>query len=93
VNHKVVAEKVDILQGLVLGCSADLCLAGAAGEELTTLCLSHLCRVTLLMEKDEPLDPADMRLFRSIAIVSSTDSLPHLVEQLGLHAQGERDRG
>ena len=53
-------------------------------EKPRNLVLAHLQRMTLAMEQDNPLDPADVRFLRPYAVVPHTDGLLHLIKQLGL---------
>src|SRR5918911_458079 len=44
--------------------------------------------MALVMKKDKPLDPADIRLLRPHTVVPHPDRLPNLVEQLRLVRSG-----
>lgn len=56
---------------------------GQTGQELADLSLTHLCRMSLSVEKDVPLDPTNIGVLRVLAEVPSADGLAHAVEELG----------
>jgi hypothetical protein len=44
--------------------------------------------MTLIVKKDEALDPMDIGFFGSIAIMPAANGLAHLIEKLGFGAAG-----
>jgi len=82
--QNLVVEKQEGVQGLILGGGAYMGITRQAGEELSDLCLTHFCRMSLLMEDDEPLHPADICFLSSIAIVPCMHGLACLVKKLGV---------
>jgi hypothetical protein len=51
------------------------------GEKLIDLHLGHLDRMPLLMKEDEALDPMDIGLFSSVAVVTRPQCFADLGEQ------------
>ena len=54
------------------------------GQKFGDLPFAQLARVTLPMEKNEPADPVQIRLFRAQAIPACPHKGAHLVEQFRL---------
>src|SRR3990172_8667625 len=57
---------------------------GQAGQELADLSFAHFGWVPLPVEKDEALDPSNIRFLGSGTEISGTHSLSDSVKQLGL---------
>jgi hypothetical protein len=55
-----------------------------ASEILGGLILAHLQRMTLAMDQNKPLDPADICLLRPDVVASHPDRLSDSVEQFSL---------
>lgn len=53
-------------------------------QELVDFRLTHLRRVTLPVEEDEPPDPGHVGLLSARAVMSGTDGLADSVEELGV---------
>jgi hypothetical protein len=51
------------------------------GKKLRHLWLTHLARVTLSMEPNEPFDPVAVRLLRPETVMLQPHHIPHLIEQ------------
>ena len=68
-------------QGLVLGPSADLGLAGKVGEKAADVGLGHGFRMALAVKQDEPANPRDVCLFGTRAVVPGAQPGAHAVEQ------------
>jgi len=62
-----------------------------AGEELSDLRLTHLCRVTVAVKGNKALDPSDLGLLSSLAIVPGADRLAHPVKELGVRRHRLKD--
>src|SRR4029453_5961123 len=69
---------------LVLSGGGDLAVNGERGQECADLGGAHLHRMALALEEDIALDPVDVRLFRTAAIVPGRDGLAHAVEKARL---------
>jgi hypothetical protein len=57
---------------------------GERRQERGDLGGAHLGRVALAVKEDVPLDPVDVRLLGSTAVVAGADGLAHAVEKPGL---------
>ena len=66
-------------------------LNSQAGEKLGDFFLTHLNGMTLVVEEDKPLDPADIRFLSPWAVVAGADRLADLIEQPGFRC-GRRRR-
>src|SRR5512132_1503319 len=77
-------EKQQRVEGLVLRGRSDPTLHGERGEEARDFGTAHLCGVTLAVEEDVALDPADVGLLGAAAVVAGTDRLTDAVEEAGL---------
>ena len=77
-------EKQQSVQRLVLCGSTDMAIYSQAGEKLSDFAFVHFCRVALAVEEDEPLGPSDVGFFSHVAVMSSLDRLPHLIEEFWL---------
>ena len=53
-------------------------------DELSDFFRTHFCRVSRVVEKDEPLDPADVRVFGAGAVVLDANGFADLVQEPGL---------
>ena len=84
----LVVEKEQGAQGLVLGGGRDLVVNGERRQERGDLGGAHLGRVALAVKDDVPLDPVDVRLLGSAAVVAGADGLAHAVEEPGLRGAG-----
>ena len=51
------------------------------GQERPHLAGAHLARMALVVKQDKSLDPADVRLFRSVGQVLDSAGVGHLVEK------------
>jgi len=79
-----VVEKQEGIQRLILGRSTYTGVSGQAGEELPDLSFPHLCRMALVVEEDERLNPANLGFFSVMAVVSGADCLAIPVKELWL---------
>ncbi len=50
------------------------------GKKPCYLCFGHFCRVTLVMEKNEPFDPMNIGFLGPWTVMARTDRLADLVE-------------
>ena len=53
------------------------------GKEPCYLRLGHFCRMTLVVEKDKPFNPVDIRFLGPRTVVACSDRLADLIESLG----------
>jgi len=61
-------------------------LGGQMRQEGVDLRLGHILGMADVVEVDEPLDPVDVGLFSSAAVVTGTQGVLHLVERPGFAA-------
>ena len=82
-------KKQKRIKRLVLRRRADPCLRRQIGKKTSYLRFRYFQRMPLIMEKDKPFDPMDIRFLRSIAIVPRADRLADLIEELGFGADDD----
>lgn len=77
-------KKENRIECLILSNRRDIALLGQSGQVGCDLGLSHLERVTFVVEEDELPDPVAVGVFGTAAVVTDTDDGPDLVQQTGL---------
>ena len=77
-------EEYDGVQRLVLSQGGHLALHGQMGQKRLHLGRTHLCRMPLPVEQDEPSDPIDVGQLGADAVVQPPDDAADLIEQPGL---------
>ena len=82
-------EKQQRRKRLILGCRRDATRDRQIGQEGLHLRPSHLARMLLAMEKNEPSNPLDIGSLSAYAVVFEPDQVANLVEKPG-RRQGKR---
>jgi hypothetical protein len=90
-QHVAVQEQ-QRAQGLVLGRGRDVAIDSQRGQEPRDLRGAHLGGVALVVEEDIALDPPDIGVFGSVAVVAGLDGATDPVEEprLGRRGPGAR---
>src|SRR5580704_9427925 len=82
-------EKKQRAQRLVLGRGCDVKVACKMSQKFGDFLLGHFSRVSFAVVDDEALDPVDVSLLGTDAVMFAADDVPHLVEQFWF-ARGRR---
>ena len=86
----VAVKKQDGVHCLILGGGRHVFLDGQVSQKGLDFSFAHLLGMTLVMEQDEALDPAQISLFCADTVVLEADQIPYLVQQFRLLSRGRR---
>jgi hypothetical protein len=84
--HDDPVQKEQSAKRLVLGGGRHVFLVCQGGEKRRHLGLAHLQRVPFSVEQDELLDPENVSLLGTNAVMEGPDRVPDRVEELGLRS-------
>src|SRR5581483_6629047 len=80
----VAVQKQQRAERLTLGRRAHILICGQGRQKRVHFLRSHRRWMPLVVEEDESFDPADVRLFRPPAVVSSADCSANAIEKFRL---------